>query len=101
MKRLMTQPQRIFGHRVVKLVAGGTTLFGKHRFIAAEGPKPIARGGLARGGSQITEQIVQIATAPDRDTRFHGSGLEKMQVRVDKPRGNRTPRKLHQVSSRT
>src|SRR5215469_18583427 len=101
MKRLMTQPQRIFGHRVVKLVAGGTTLFGKHRFIAAEGPKPIARGCLARGGSQIPEQIAQITAAPDRDTRSYGGGLEKMQVRVDKPRGNRPPRKFHQVGSRT
>jgi len=98
---LVTQTQRIFGYRLVKLGAGGTTLFGEHRFVAAEGPQPIARGCLGRGDAQISEQIAEGAAPPERDAGYRRSGLEKMYVRIDKPGGNSPPRKLHQVGSRT
>ena len=101
MQRLMTQPQRIFGYRLVKLVAGGATLFGEHRFIAAEGAQPIARGCLTRGDAQVSEQIAKRAAPPQRDAGYRRGGPEKVYMRIDKPGGNRPPRKLDQVGSRT
>src|ERR1700674_5299085 len=100
MKRLVAQAQRIAPDRGVELGTRGAEPFTHQSLIAAEGPQPISRRGLAGSDAQVAQQIANAAAAGDVQSRRHRSPFHKVEMAIDKARRNRASSQPNQMGPR-
>ena len=95
----MPQAQRVFRHRLIKLIARGAAPFRDKHLIASKCAQPIAWRGLSSSDSQIGEQVADGAASPYGQSGRDGGSFEEVQMGIDKAGGDGAPRELHQMGA--
>ena len=97
-QRLMTQAERILGHRLIEFGARRSALVEHQRLVAAERAHPVARRSLAGREAQVGEQIADRAASLNGDSGGRRGCFAKVDVRIDEAGRDRATRELDQMS---
>src|SRR5581483_1626987 len=97
----MPESKRIFGNRLVELLARWSALLRQQRFIASESSQPVAGRSFARGDTQVGKQVAHCPASPYRKTGCGSRSLKEMQMRVDEARCDRAACQLDEMGAGT